>query len=64
MRAAMLSIGLFALVAIQPGIKHHVISKDRAIPFFVLLDDQWVCVDRNPRQVGRQDCQPRQSSKR
>jgi hypothetical protein len=59
----MLSIGLFALVAIQPGIKHCAIDKDRAIPFFVLLDGQRVCLDRNPRQVGRQDCRPRQSSK-
>jgi hypothetical protein len=64
MRTAMLSIGLFALVAIQPGIKHRTISENRDIPFFVLLDNQWVCVDRNPLQVDRQDCWPRQSSKR
>jgi hypothetical protein len=64
MRTAILSIGLFTLVAVQPGIKHLAVNENRDIPFFILLDNQWVCVDRNPRQVKRQDCWPRQSSKR
>jgi hypothetical protein len=36
----MLSIGLCALVAIQPSIKHRVVSENRATPFFILLDNQ------------------------
>lgn len=63
MRTAALTLGLFALVAIQPGMKHRAVTENRDIPFFVLLGNKWVCVDRNPRQVDRQDCWPRQSSK-
>jgi hypothetical protein len=40
MRTAMLSVGLCALVAIQPSIKHRVISENRATPFFIPLDNQ------------------------
>jgi hypothetical protein len=59
MRAALLSLGLLALALIQPGAKQAVIDEDRALPRFILHKDAWVCVDRNPRQLNRQDCLPR-----
>ena len=46
---------LTALFVIQPGIGHKSIDTDRAIPRFILHKDTWVCVDRNPRQLNRQD---------
>jgi hypothetical protein len=52
------SIGLFALVLVQP-IAHPTIDADRAVPRFILQNGEWVCVDRNPRQLKRQDCLPR-----
>jgi hypothetical protein len=64
MRAALIAYGLFGLVIIPAHSQHHAIEKDRAIPRFIKLENQWVCVDRNPRQVNRRDCLPRQSSPR
>lgn len=60
MRAAILPIlGMYALVMFNSGIKHQVIDGDLAIPRYVLGKDGWVCLDRNPRQLNRQDCAPR-----
>jgi len=59
MRTTFLSFGLLALIMTQLGVRHAPIDEDRAIPRYVLLKDAWVCVDRNPRQVKRQDCLPR-----
>jgi hypothetical protein len=58
MRAALLYLGLFSLVLMHPT-RHPAIDADRAIPRFVLHKDTWVCLDRNPRQLNRQDCIPR-----
>jgi len=59
MRAALLYLGLFSLVMIHPSPRHPAIEADRAIPRFVLHNDTWVCLDRNPRQLNRHDCKPR-----
>jgi hypothetical protein len=56
MRSALVWFGLAALVVIQPSNRHRTIDADRAIPRFILHKDTWVCVDRNPRQLNRQDC--------
>jgi hypothetical protein len=58
MRPTLLSFGLFALVMTQLGVRHAPIDEDRAIPRYILLKNAWVCVDRNPRQLKRQDCPP------
>jgi hypothetical protein len=56
-----LAIALVALALVQP-VKHRAGEVDGAIPRFILHHDEWICVDRNPRQVGRQDCRaPKQS---
>jgi len=59
MRAALLSCGLLALIVAQAGVERGIGDQRREIPRFILLGDGWVCVDRNPRQVHRQDCWPR-----
>ncbi len=63
MREILLAYGLFALVLIQPSAYrqdfHEPVDEDRAIPRYILHKDQWVCVDRNPRQLNRRDCLPR-----
>lgn len=60
MRAGLLSLGLFALAFMLPWEDmHRAVDTDRAIPRFILQHDQWVCVDRNPRQLSRRDCWPR-----
>ena len=64
MRATVLSLGLIALVAIPAGTKHNLSVQDRGIPRFILHKGTWVCVDRSPRQLGRKDCWPRQSSEK
>jgi len=37
------------------------IDPDRAVPRFILQNGEWICVDRNPRQLKRPDCAPRGS---
>jgi len=59
MRAALLCCGLLALTVMRIGGGQEISGQDREIPRFVLLGDSWVCVDRNPAQVNRQDCRPR-----
>lgn len=56
MRPAHLLLGLSTLIVIQHGMESRRIEADRAIPRFVLQEDEWVCVDRNPRQLNRRDC--------
>lgn len=61
MRASLLIHGLLALVLLQPSAHHHKpVDENRAIPRFILHKDHWICVDRNPRQLNRQDCLPKQ----
>jgi hypothetical protein len=50
-----LPIALAALALLQP-VKHQAAEAEGAIPRFILHHDEWICVDRNPRQVDRQDC--------
>jgi hypothetical protein len=52
------SFGLFALVLLHP-IRETTIDPDRAVPRFILHHGEWICVDKNPRQLNRQDCAPR-----
>jgi len=59
MRGALGCLGLFALMAVLPGIRHQAIDVDRAIPRFILHKGEWICVDHNPRQIDRKDCAPR-----
>jgi hypothetical protein len=60
-RAAFLAgLGLYALVVVTPGIRHTVADPYASIPRYTLGKDGWVCLDRNPRQVHRRDCLPRQ----
>lgn len=59
MRQGLLWLGLFALALVQPAIDHRPVPEEFAIPRYVHYDQGWVCVDRNPRQVGRRDCSPR-----
>jgi hypothetical protein len=60
-RAAFLAaLGLYALVMVQAGIRHTVADPYLSIPRYALGKDGWVCLDRNPRQVHRRDCLPRQ----
>jgi hypothetical protein len=57
----LLSVGLLTYAAlIQPAVHQKVIEPERAIPRFILYGDIWVCLDRDPRQVRRNDCAPRQ----
>jgi len=58
MRGALVCLGLFALVAFMPASRHHTIDDGGAIPRFILNKGQWICIDRNPRQVNRSDCSP------
>ena len=58
MRGAVLSLGLVILVLDQSAHKSSIVDEDRAIPRFVLHHDKWVCLDRNPRQLHREDCKP------
>jgi hypothetical protein len=51
---------MFAVVLMQPGIKHSGVDPYASIPRYALGKDGWVCLDRNPRQVHRRDCSPRQ----
>jgi hypothetical protein len=50
-----LTIALVALALVQP-VRYRAVESAGAIPRFVLHHDEWICVDRNPRQVDRQDC--------
>jgi len=52
------SLGLLALVVVHPAIEPSV-EPERAVPRFILQKGDWICVDRNPRQIKRQDCAPR-----
>jgi hypothetical protein len=54
------ALGMFALVLVQPGIEHTGVGPYASIPRYALGKDGWVCLDRNPRQVHRRDCSPRQ----
>jgi hypothetical protein len=58
MRGAILSLGLVLAVLDQPAHEAPIVDEDSAIPRFVLHQDKWVCLDRNPRQLGREDCKP------
>jgi hypothetical protein len=51
----LLPIALVPLALLQP-VKHQAVESEGAIPRFILHHDEWICVDRNPRQVDRQDC--------
>jgi len=44
----------------ERGIKHSGVDPYASIPRYALGKDGWVCLDRNPRQVHRGDCLPRQ----
>jgi hypothetical protein len=63
MRGTLLSLWLASLVIVQSGLKSPVVDEDRAIPRFVLQNKAWVCLDRDPRQVHREDCKPRWSTR-
>lgn len=54
------ALGLFALVMVQPGYRPTPTDGATSIPRYVLGKEGWICLDRNPRQVNRQDCAPRQ----
>ena len=58
----LLSVGVLTYALIQPAVHQKVsdLKSERAIPRFVLYGDTWVCLDRDPRQVRRNDCAPRQ----
>jgi hypothetical protein len=51
---------MFALVLVQPDIEHGGVDPYASIPRYALGKDGWVCLDRNPRQVHRRDCLPKQ----
>ena len=57
-----LRFGLLALALIQSA-SHHSVEAERAIPVFMLHNGEWICVDRNPQQLRRQDCWPRGAQK-
>ena len=51
---------LFALVVVQPAYRLAPYDGATSIPRYVLGKNGWICLDRNPRQLYRQDCAPRQ----
>jgi hypothetical protein len=55
---ALVCLGLFALVAFMPASRRQAIDVGGSIPRFFLDKGQWICIDRNPRQVDRRDCSP------
>jgi len=59
MRAAFISYGLLALAVMRIGAGYEIGDPNREIPMFFLLEQSWVCVDRNPTQINREDCSPR-----
>jgi hypothetical protein len=62
MRGTLLCLGLVFLMFNQSGPKLSVVDEDQAIPRFVLHQDAWVCLDRNPRQLNREDCKPQKAT--
>lgn len=61
MQAAFLAVlGVYALATVQTGIRHIGAYPYASIPRYAVGKDGWVCLDRNPRQVHRRDCQPSQ----
>jgi hypothetical protein len=64
MRAALLTaISLFALMIAPP--RHQTLRGEGAtsIPRYAIGKKGWICFDRNPMQLNRQDCAPRQKKK-
>lgn len=62
MRGAVLCLGLVILMLDQSAHKSAMVDEDRSIPRFVLHHDRWVCLDRNPRQLHREDCKPQKAT--
>jgi hypothetical protein len=60
MRAGTLSgIGVATLAILAAGQDLGLKEQVSEIPRYAVERHQWVCLDRDPRQVARQDCLPR-----
>jgi hypothetical protein len=60
MRASTLNgIGVATLYILAAGQDVGFKEQVSEIPRYALERHQWVCLDRDPRQVDRQDCLPR-----
>ena len=57
-----LAWGLLAVLVTPIGHGQEISDQKTEIPRYIKLDQGWVCVDRNPTQVNRQDCSLRPRS--
>jgi hypothetical protein len=59
-------ISQFAIFALALGHAAAHLSTDPSIdvPRFILQKGHWICVDRNPQQLKRQDCWPHASTRK
>jgi len=55
-----------AIIALALGNSAAHLSTDPSmdVPRFILQKGQWICVDRNPQQLKRQDCWPHPATRK